>query len=341
MKAQEFANLLDQITTNTYTNSKLKISIDPFYEAADKERLTDAQVLLLTTALKQNTHIIEVDLSCNNLTDISAIALAGISTLKILHFNYNHITQKGFMALISSHLVEISLQESEFIVDDAEIINSLINNKTITKLNISSSTIPDEMVAQLIKDNNTIEVLSLGCGLTDEALEFLSENVSLKKLIINNNKLTDEGIKSIRANHTIETLCIYESNIGDEGAAILAQHYSLKELSLYNSNITKIGSKSFLDTNLKQVNIFNGYKHIFMSSREVEYFAKQFEKYQLEKLLEQQEYYQNLIKGKQSIDIHPNMNDIDSIQEAIDTLQNQWAKDEVEQLLIGDINYSE
>lgn len=338
MKTHEFNDLLNKISTNVYTQTTLRISTDLFYEEAEEYRLKDEQGLLLTTAIKKNHYIVEVDLSGNNLTDVSAIALASIKSLKILNLAYNNITAKGVISLATSTITKLYLQGNDIVIDDVALIDALIQNKTITELNLHSSWCLDEMIAKLIRCNTTIQILSLGDGLTDKALEFIGQNQSLKKLAINTSDITDKGIQYLANNNSIKALLFGDSNIGDIGAKILSKHFSLQELRLRNSDITKVGSEYFLDGNLKKVVISSGAKHGSISFNEIKDFEYKFAAYQFKKLKDQQEYYYNITGGKQYFDINPDMNDFNSIQNTIDFLQEQWSKEYFEQNLMGDIN---
>lgn len=340
MKIHEFNGLLHKINTNTYAQQKLNIGTDPFNEETEQYQLKDDQVLLLAAAIKQSPCIIDINLGGNKISDVGAIALAEIDSLKTINLTFNHITAQGAYALATSKVVKLNLSENNINIDDHQLVNALIHNNTITELNLRSSLIPSHIVAKLIKYNTTIQTLHLGDDLTDEALEFIGKNETLEKLSINTNQITNKGAEYLANNNNLKILFLEQSNINDTGAKILSKHLSLKELTLQDSNITKNGSECFFDSNLKKVTIFNGIKHDFMSSKEAWDFKHKFEAYQLKKLHDQQEYYHQITNGEQYAGINPDMNDIDSIQNAIDILQNQWAKDEIEQRIMGDMDYS-
>jgi Leucine-rich repeat (LRR) protein len=353
MKAKEFRKLLQNIKSNVYTHSTLVIDTDPFDQEVERYRLKDKHIILLTEALKPNLYITELNLLGNKIGDIGAAALAELHNLETLNLSNNFITVKGVIALANSHLKKLFLGANQIYYNTQnhqqyiEMVEAFINNNTIVELNLDCSIIASKLLAQLIKHNTVIKTLHLGNDLNDEALKFIEHNNTLEELYISRNNLTDIGAEYISRNASLKTLHIKNSNIGDIGAKFLSNHTSLQKLTLIDSNITNEGAKNFFGSNLEKVIIFNGVKHNFMSSKEcIEFevnfkYAQEYKQELLQKLQAQQEYYYQITNGEQYFGINPDMNNIDSIQNAIDVLQNQWAKDYVEQHLMGDVNYSE
>ena len=350
MKQKEFKQLLQSIKNQTYTNAVLVIDTDPFDQAIERYRLKDKHIISLTEALKQNPYITKLILTGNNIGDIGAIALAELYNLERLDLACNCITAKGAIALAKSNIRILNLESNQIYCDEKnyeqhlKMINAFINNRSITDLNLDSSIIPSELIAQLIKNNTMIESLCLGHYLTDEALKFVEHNHRLEELCIRRNNLTDLGAEYIAKNTNLKTLHIEHSNIGNVGANLLSNHLSLQNLTLKESDISNEGAKCFFGSNLAKVVIFNGVKHDFMSSKEcVDFeanfkYAQEYKQELLQKLEVQREYYRQITNGEQYPGINPNMNDLDSIQNAIDVLQNRWAEEYQEQRLVGDIS---
>lgn len=279
MNKKLFKEMLDKIVSPDFIETAIEISSD--------NSLTDIQACQLAIALKQNPHITEVHLS-NDITqstgvqDQGAIALAAIDTLRVIDLTGNSITVVGAAALAKSAFTKLLLSGNPIYykhnnhVAFQEMIDNFCNNKTIINLDLGYSIIPTKMMAQLINKNNTIQILVTSRDLADKALEFISNNTTLKELIIYENQLTEQGAYYLSSNTSLEILHIARSNINDNGVKALTTHSSLQHLALIDSNITKEGTKSFFNSNIKDINLFNAIKHDFISSAEIAQFRTNF-----------------------------------------------------------------
>ena len=131
----------------------------------------------------------------------------------------------------------------------------LMNNSTLTELNLSNNNITDEgakRLAEAIKVNTTLQELNISMNkITDEGAKRLAEaiqiNTTLQELNISMNKITDEGVKrlaeAIQINTTLQELNISMNKITDEGAKKLAEaiqiNTTLQELNISKNWISK------------------------------------------------------------------------------------------------------
>ena len=143
--------------------------------------------------------------------------------------------------------------------DDQMLIfcDCLMNNSTLTELNLSSNKITDEGVRRLVKAiqvNTTLRSLDISHNTTsDDGMSSISDclkiNATLSKLNLSNNKITDEVVKmfseAIQINTTLQDINMSSNNITDEGAKRLAEaikvNTTLKELNISKNWISKEG----------------------------------------------------------------------------------------------------
>jgi len=288
MNKKQFNKLVKKIATNKFCNKKLDLSRESWYDNPDCDRetprLTDVEVIKLASALKQNLYITQLDLSFNEIGDEGAKTLARVLTLEEINFTGNKITVVGAEALGKSLLIKkLSLAGNPIYYKGSDhikfqnMIDSFCNNTTITDLNLSFSIIPDKMIAKLINKNTTIRIFTVSRDLTDEALEFIGNNITLKELYIYKNVLTELGAYYLSKNSSLHTLYISNSKIDDTGAKYLSNHQSLQKLSLLDSNITMKGANYFCISNIEEVTLFNGIKHDFISYTELQQFKVNFQ----------------------------------------------------------------
>ena len=155
--------------------------------------------------------------------------------------------------------------------DDQVLIfcHCLMNNSTLTELNLSSNKFTDDgsrRLAEAIQVNTTLQELNISMNkITDEGAKRLAEaiqiNTTLKELNISMNIITDEGAKilaeAIQVNITLQELNIASNEIFDEGAKGLAEaikvNKKLQILNISSNRITDEGAKRLAEA--IQVNI--------------------------------------------------------------------------------------
>jgi Leucine-rich repeat (LRR) protein len=240
MKDQKFNELLQQIENKTFPNNKISISGE-----GQEERvrilyaLDDNKVILLVNALKKNPNIKIIDLFCNNIGDTGAVALAEVNTLEEVSLYDNKIEVKGAIALANSNLKKLDLSDN-FIAykktssEITDMTNAFVANKTIAELNLYNCYVPDEMAAQIIRNNKTIKKLDLSaCYLSNESLRYIGDNTTLENLSLYNNNITDLGAKYISQNHSLIDIDFgNNANITEIGAKFLGIHPTLKTIHI-------------------------------------------------------------------------------------------------------------
>lgn len=263
MSKQYLKELLPLIENNQINEKVVDISSDLLGEEPTETRLDDEDIILLTEALKKNSSITEVSLIGQNLSDKGAIALSSLKHLKTLNLWGCEVGVNGAIALAGNGLEYLNLSENKLYCKEAEsynlfsnMIETLVKNKTIKKLDISGNYIPSKLIARLIAENTTIEDLSLAnCYLKDEALQDIKANHTLKILNLSENNITDIGVIAICKNNSLEELYLNRSEITDKGLYFLSRSNFLKELTVaYSDNITPKGLQYFFHSKLEKVN---------------------------------------------------------------------------------------
>lgn len=310
MTEQEFNELLQSIKNKTYINYELNINIHPFDEDRYAERLNDDNIILLVNALKSNPHITKIDLSGNNVGDTGAVALSSLKTLEELNIADNRVGLNGAIALATaSNLKKLILGPNPINYEETEhyyftkMIDAFVKNNTILNLNFDCCYIQSEMIAQLIAKNTTIKILNLGRYLTDKALEFIKENITLEILYIPESMITDQGAQYIARNTFLKELWVETSLISNVGAKFLSTHLTLQKLYLKDSEITIDGTQFFIDSNLSTIFLEYNLKYDKISEEDMNIFYHTFyESRKVSELLLQQNFQQ------QNADINDGIN---------------------------------
>lgn len=276
----------EKIRNNTYTNHEFEYSIDPFYdgyhEDGDLVRLNDQKVIELVDALESNTYINMLSLSGNNITDIGAFSLSKLNRITNLNLSYNKITEKGVIELAKNKLEVLNLEQAglQYISENKDqfikLVHIINTNNSLKDLNVIHCRLDDEIVSNLIKDNQSIQSLALGWGLTNEAFKFIGSNNSLKELYIDENTLTDLGTQYISENKSLIKLNIKESKITNNGLNNLLRMKSLETLYIVDSDITKEVLEDVYNSHLNDFIFLNGFKKSILSDKDKNIFREQF-----------------------------------------------------------------
>ncbi|MFA6038527.1 MAG: hypothetical protein WC748_10460 [Legionellales bacterium] len=189
----------------------------------------------LVEILKNNNHVIELNLSSNKLDYYSIKVLSKLfvhnKTIKTLNLENNEIDNKTALMLLENinnsikeqHLTtsfNYSTQKSQQINTNQNLTaNNNAPTSSITTLILNKNKINDSEygygygIEEIAKIMN-IESLHLDSNhLSDKSAKYLAGNKKLKKLIITNNKINEEGIRYL-ANSEIEELHI-KNNLFD------------------------------------------------------------------------------------------------------------------------------
>ena len=149
-----------------------------------------------------------------------------------LNISQNSIIRSREKKIVEAIMINKTLQKLN--ISFTKIHEGLISdfikiNKSLKELNISNNNITSngaKEIAIAIKVNATLEKLDLSCNmLFDKGATFISDgltnNISLQELNISNNKITNEGTKeitkAIQINSTLQNINISKNHISTEG----------------------------------------------------------------------------------------------------------------------------
>ena len=161
----------------------------------------------------------------------------------------------------------------------------LMNNSTLTELNLSSNQITDERamrLAKAIQVNTTLQSLDISHNtISDDGLSSISDclkiNATLSKLNLSNNIITVEGAKrlaeAIKVNKTLQELNISKNWISKEGVMRIVEactiNRTLHILVCTHNNLSKSGLAAINEYIRKEnaVQIYASYNTVIASSR--------------------------------------------------------------------------
>lgn len=201
--------------------------------------IRDDNAIVLATHLRTNTHVSELILKNNLITDDGIIAIMNAiivnKTIHRLDLEHNWITLRGAesVAAIIRHnecpLEYLSLKWTGLILDAAKCIPAaFLENRSLTQLDLSRTTTDDEgakLIAAALIGNETLKALSLfGCNISDEGC------IALAEVLRRNNRTLD--ILSLRSNQGITDAS------GPALIEMLRVNYTLSYLDLSNNDMT-------------------------------------------------------------------------------------------------------
>jgi Leucine-rich repeat (LRR) protein len=221
------------------------------------KKLTDEHLPIITELLKSNKTITTLDLSNNNITDVTSIInlLKTNETITTLDLSNNTISKPGFFYKALSKIktikhLDLSNQNNILDLSNSNITNIesikkiLEKDKTITTLDLSNNNITDVIsIINLLKTNETITTLDLSNNnITDvtSIINLLKTNKTITTLDLSNTNITDYTsiIDLLKSNTTITTLDLSNNNI--EYVNFYRINYSirtLKHLDLSNNDL--------------------------------------------------------------------------------------------------------
>ncbi|XP_073700318.1 NACHT, LRR and PYD domains-containing protein 12-like [Garra rufa] len=189
----------------------------------------------VSTALQSsNTHLTELDLSCNDLQD---------SGVKLL-----------YRGLKSSHchLKILRLCGCNLTVQSCESLSSALQSSVLRELDLSNNDLLDSGVKHLSDGLKSpkcqLEILRFTiCNLTAQSCESLSSVLQLsasclRELDLSNNDLMDSGVKllsdGLKRNHNLEILRLSGCMVTEEGCGYVASALSSNPLHLRELDLT-------------------------------------------------------------------------------------------------------
>ena len=237
----------------------------------------------ISELLKVNTTLTSLNISNNNITNEGLEFLAEVlkmnTTLTSLNISYNKDIDNTFISIILSNnntitKLDISGNPKLFIDDVNNFLELLINNKTLTELNMSDCRMFAQIgrsfmdfIGKLLKINNILKKLNISNNIAnkktirikedDDQLYFgkmvisgLNGNKTLTALDISNDNLNTAFVFSLSTldNETLTTLDISNNDIGGDTfllrpgeiiGRMLTKNKTLTDLYINNNPFTK------------------------------------------------------------------------------------------------------
>lgn len=243
-----------------YMNHCSKIGIDPTFEfifalndkniktcilSNRKKMLTDKDVICIATALTTNKHILELDLSDNNLTEEITSYLGDMlkrnTVLQKFTCGNNKLGDQGvsyiFQCIGSNpfSLVNYIDLRGNRISTAATCLNSVFASNRIQILNLQNNLIDEEgarLIAFELMNNTSLKVLNLqhnkiGDKGASHIAKMLASNITLQELDLGSNRISVEGASSLvtglKSNKSLLKLNLRSNVMGDPGAYMFSK----------------------------------------------------------------------------------------------------------------------
>ncbi|EFC44532.1 predicted protein [Naegleria gruberi] len=243
-----------------YMNHCSKIGIDPTFEfifalndknikscilSNRKKMLTDKDVICIATALTTNKHILELDLSDNNLTEEISSYLGDMlkrnTVLQKFTCGNNKLGDQGISYIyqcIGSNpfsLVNYIDLRGNRISSAAAYLSSVFASNRIQILNLQNNLIDEEgakVIAFELMNNTSLKVLNLqhnkiGDKGASHIAKMLASNITLQELDLGSNRISVEGASSLvtglKSNKSLLKLNLRSNIMGDPGAYMFSK----------------------------------------------------------------------------------------------------------------------
>lgn len=139
---------------------------------------------------------------------------------------------------------------------DLRYVSELTELKSMT---INSTPVGNDIVAQIIDLPKLEYIVLWNAGLTDEAVERLSQKSSIKQLGVGANKITDASMPHIKQMSQLTFLSLGDTQITNDGLKEIANLTNLTFLGIAATHVTDDGLVHLQKlTNLTRLNIFRG-----------------------------------------------------------------------------------
>ncbi|KAG7359873.1 leucine rich repeat LRR-containing protein [Nitzschia inconspicua] len=237
------------------------------------QRIDDRQARMLAKALKDNTSIQVVILSCFHLVDDGAYALASVlgqnANIQKIQLRDLRISREAltfFRHLTHMRqLTEFSLRHCQVCPTSAHLLKVLLQNKYLQEVRLVDTQFLNASLADVcqgLQASTSIRrlyIVNANIGSTVDEVKYLAKllasNDTLKEMYLSENNMGDQGViqlaEGLLGNQTLQVLDLRSNGIGAEGAvaisAVLSQTRSLKRLSIAMNDIRDVGASALAE----------------------------------------------------------------------------------------------
>jgi len=208
--------------------------------------------------LKSKT-ITNLDLSSNEIKTEKLKNIKNNTTLKILNLENCHIGANGVEMVLNNRSINDLNIGSTMINYNNIVYNSnseralneeeLLNNITLTCLNISGNHISKDKLIKIAQHTTLTDVDISDNSITDEVLKAFLHNPNIKNLKARNGNATEECLKSIIENRSLHTLDLCNNKIYDFELykVLLTECFNLYELHLNGTRVNDYKNDDYQD----------------------------------------------------------------------------------------------
>jgi hypothetical protein len=222
--------------------SRTRISDDGIRQIAFLKRL---EVLILPAgitdraapALKELSHLRELNLDQARITDAAMAALSGLPALQNLDLSSTRVTDGGLAYL--SRLPALKRLVVGALVTDA-CAPQLQGMKSLEEIDITQTQIGEKGLAALA-GLPRLKTIYVNRQATDAAIKPLAQARALRVLDLTRAGITDAGIKTLGKINTLEELSLSQTAVGNGCLPYLAKLPRLRMLELSDTHVTSAG----------------------------------------------------------------------------------------------------
>jgi hypothetical protein len=274
---EAFEELIDDTLESVKSNYLISLSAVNTY-------LDDSHIVKLSKVLKENTSLMELDISRNDFGREGTLSLVDAlyinTSLKTLHINHipKNKSMKSIFPCLANNKTLSCLKISDQDVDDEDefcgigtqgmnsLVGIMLGNTTLMKLDLGRNNINKEAIVylgEILKNNNTLKELSL-ChnNIKDsdviELCKCLHENTVLEKLDLSLNNITDIGANAIVGMLKIN-ITLLEINL---------ERNKWMSQEKYNEIEKIIFSRNRLRRTCQSLSVVMGHRNAFFSSNQ-------------------------------------------------------------------------
>ena len=271
----------DALSVGYFMSTVKTESGKPFCVDLSNCRLQDHHAKFLVKGLSQGhpstTPCIGIDLSSNSMDTMGINHVADFlkesQLIQALNLMKNKLTHSRlFEALVkNSSLIKLDISQCSLTVEAGESVTALLaNNHCLQSLDISSSTISPECIADGLKQNSTLKILNMKyCNVTAEGMRQISEAIKICHLEeLSVGPLLDDCMGPLTiALTTLQSLSLRGEQITNQGLHIIGEalQESTSLLKLYlqdfhcvtSEGLSKLGEQLEGNQTLEELTMIN------------------------------------------------------------------------------------